>query len=332
VPARDDSAFDPRLVLAALLRDEDEAGAAAEDSGLAAEQLAAWRDRLIEAGLAVLDPAAEESRWVQADLAFDGSASQYQRLVASPLPDRLSAWCREGTATNAWHLHKPPGVRLRLEGDARRLENLLAPLLDDLVVTGAVTGWRFGVYLPETHLFGGPVGMRLAHQFFTADSLAVLAYHHARQQASASLSPAEFSFLLLDGLLARLVADPWERWDVWCRLKWTGRVLDDAGGPAPPGPGAAAWVRAVRSFPGPWPGASRREQAILAEYHQRVLALAETTAAALHQGESAANLRRSLPFWIVFHWNRMLFSIEAQRSLTRAVVAGLDPRGPATGG
>lgn len=319
----------PGLVLAALLRDEDEALTVAERLGVPTGALAAWRNAVIDAGLAVLADRLEPVGWVQVDVI----AVTWAALVAGPLLDRLSEWVDAGVVSNTWFVHKPPGLRLRLEGERERLRSLLSPLLDEIVAAGGATGWRFGFYLPETHLFGGPVGMALAHRFFTADSLAVLGYHRARQERSVRLGPTEFSLLLLDGCLTRLVPDPWERWDVWCRLRWTGRILDQS---APPGAApaklpddAVGWVRAVRSLPGPWPGASRQEQAILYDYLHRIESLADQTRVAIEAGEPVANLRLSLPFWIVFHWNRLGFSPEAQRAITRVVIAGIDPRGPA---
>lgn len=326
-------AYDAALILGVLLRPEDDAARAAESVGLPADAVAAWRAAVVDAALAVLDTSVAPVGWVQVDLALGGTAASCAGVLAGPVADHLTEWTATGQATNAWFLHKPPGVRLRLEGDRRELRSLLAPVLDGLVATGALSGWRFGAYLPEAHLFGGSVGMGLAHRFFTADSLAVLAYERARLERTASLVPAELSFLLLDGCLARLVPDPWERWDVWCRLRWTGRVLDQArtaGSVSSELAGdAVAWVRAVRSFPGPWAGASRAEQVILDDYQRRIEALAESVAEVVRDGDLPVNLRQVLPFWIVFHWNRLSFTLEAQRALTRVVVAALDPRGPA---
>lgn len=312
---------DPRTVLAALLRDEDDAVAAAERLGVPTAALGAWRDAVVGAGLAALADRVEPSGWVQVDLTLAG------QLVDGPLGERLSEWVTSGLAANVWYIHKPPGVRLRLQGDRERLRSEVGAVLDGMVAGGTAAGWRFGDYLPETHLFGGTVGMALAHRFFTADSLAVLAYHRARAERAARLSPVAFSYLLLDGCLTRLVPDPWERWDVWSRLRWTGRVLDHGVAPTLP-EDVVGWVRAVRAFPGPWPGASGAEQAILSDYQDRMDALAVETTDAIAAGEPVANLRRSLPFWIVFHWNRMYFSLEGQRAITRVVVAALDPRGP----
>lgn len=322
---------EPALILAALLRDEDDTVAVAERCGLPPGSLTAWRTIVAHAGLEALRSAATGAGWVQADLTLAAGPARSGRL-AGVLADELEGWVGSGTAVNAWHLHKPPGVRLRVEGRREALRPSVAQVLDGLVADGTLEGWRFGEYLPEAHLFGGGTGMALAHRFFTADSLAVLAWDRARHEGTATLGPAELSFLLVDSWLGRLVPDPWERWDVWCRLRWTGRVLDQARGPGGVGadlsPDAVAWVRAVRSFPGPWPGASRGEQAILDRHQRRMEELASDAAAAVAAGRLPVHLRQVLPFWIVFHWNRMSFTLEAQRALTRVVIAALDPHGP----
>ncbi|HET7488916.1 MAG TPA: thiopeptide-type bacteriocin biosynthesis protein [Acidimicrobiales bacterium] len=320
---------DPALILSVLLRDEDETAALAERRGIPAGALAAWRGAVSDAALAALDGAVAPACWVQADLALPhrpGAAG----VLAGALAERAEDWLASGAASGAWHMQKPPGVRLRVEGDRDTLRAAVAAALDAMVGDGALERWQFGAYLPESHLFGGTAGMALAHRFFTADSLAVLAWERARHDGTATLGPAEFSFLLVDSWLGRLVPDPWERWDVWCRLRWAGRVLDQPGqSPADLAPDAVAWVRGVRALPGPWPGASRGEQAILDRYQRRVDALADEVAAAVAAGTLPVHLRQVLPFWIVFHWNRMSFTLEAQRALTRVVIAALDPRGPA---
>ena len=323
---------EPELIVSALLRDEDDTAAVAERYGLPAGSLAAWRSAVVDAGLQALRAAIPPVGWLQADLTLAGGPGGYGRL-AGTLGGQLDEWLTSGVATNAWHLQKPPGVRLRLEGEREQLRSVLTPVLDGLVSGGTLEHWRFGPYLPESHLFGGAAGMALAHRFFTADSLAVLAWERARHEGTATLGAAELSFVLVDSWLGRLVPDPWERWDVWCRLRWTGRVLDQVRGPggvgADLGPDAVAWVRGVRSFPGPWPGASRGEQAILDRYQRHMDELATSAAAAVAGGRLPVNLRQVLPFWIVFHWNRMSFTLEAQRALTTVVIAALDPRGPA---
>ncbi len=329
-----DAALPPdiQLILATLLRDEDEAAAAAASRGATQDSLLAWRLVLVDAGLVALAERLAPVGWVQAELIGDGSPVQSERLLRGPLLENLQTWVHRGIASNAWYLHKPPGMRLRLEGDVSVLRDLLPPVLDRAVAEGGARGWRYGVYLPESYLFGGSDGTALAHRFFTADSLAVLAYHRARLARRTALGPAEFSLVLLDGLLRRLLDDHWERWDVWCRLESTRRLAPDPP-PQPDSPaGSDDALRAVRSLLERPASAlalvSEEEQAILNAYETRVADLALHVQQVLERGGLMVNVRAVLPFWIVFHWNRVGFGLETQRALAELVVAALDPREP----
>ncbi|MCT7350969.1 methyltransferase, FxLD system [Streptomyces sp. 15-116A] len=100
-------------------------------------------------------------------------------------------------------LRKDAGVRLRTEQPA-------TGLLDQLVADGVITGWTGGIYEPETHAFGGPEGMDVAHDVFCADSPAALA-------ETGTLGARERSVMLLSAMIRGTGLDPFEAGDVYAQ-------------------------------------------------------------------------------------------------------------------
>lgn len=239
--------------------------------------------------------------WRQFDIALDSPEAGGGLLVAlaSALPGALA----RGDVTGAFFMQKPPGIRLRLSGGEREVDEIARAI--------AVPGARFGpgIYEPETWLFDGPAGLRCAHDAFTADTLAVCAYAAAAARGAALAAPAAFSLALCEQLLARLGLDVWEAWDVWMRV-----LILRGGNWQDVVPGGADAAQAIGC------------EAILAEHALRTDRLAEAIAG---QGRNRAfpnGIRRILPFWIVFHWNRMAFDTSTQRALAASVAGSRHPR------
>ncbi|WSI44773.1 methyltransferase, FxLD system (plasmid) [Streptomyces sp. NBC_01340] len=73
-----------------------------------------------------------------------------------------------------------------------------------------ITGWTGGIYEPETHAFGGPEGMEVAHDVFCADSPAALA-------ETGTPGARERSVMLLSAMIREAGLDPFEAGDVYAR-------------------------------------------------------------------------------------------------------------------
>lgn len=73
-----------------------------------------------------------------------------------------------------------------------------------------ITGWTGGIYEPETHAFGGPEGMEVAHDVFCADSPAALA-------ETGIPGARERSVMLLSAMIREAGLDPFEAGDVYAR-------------------------------------------------------------------------------------------------------------------
>ncbi|WP_233359355.1 methyltransferase, FxLD system [Streptomyces sp. GMY02] len=144
--------------------------------------------------------------WWHASVAFPAQSPDAARVLAT------------GLAGRRFHfLRKDAGVRLRTEQP-------VPDLLDQLVADRVVTGWTGGIYEPDTHAFGGPDGMEVAHDVFCADSPAALAQTGAP-------GARELSVMLLSAMIREAGLDPFEAGDVYAR--WAAlRPRHPAPGPA----------------------------------------------------------------------------------------------------
>ncbi|MGC5039935.1 methyltransferase, FxLD system [Streptomyces sp. DT190] len=137
-------------------------------------------------------PIPADRSWWHASVAFPDQSHDAARALATALVGRRFHFLR-----------KDAGVRLRTEQP-------VTDRLDQLVAKKAITGWVGGIYEPETHAFGGPEGMDVAHDVFCADSPAALAETgnpHARER----------SVMLLSAMIRGAGLDPFEAGDVWAR-------------------------------------------------------------------------------------------------------------------
>ncbi|MEU2227032.1 methyltransferase, FxLD system [Streptomyces sp. NPDC018347] len=137
-------------------------------------------------------PIPPDTSWWHASVAFPAPHADAARALATALAGRRFHFLR-----------KDAGVRLRTEQP-------VADLLDQLVADRVITGWTGGIYEPETHAFGGPEGMEVAHDVFCADSPAALA-------ETGTPGPRERSVMLLSAMIRATGLDPFEAGDVWAR-------------------------------------------------------------------------------------------------------------------
>lgn len=100
-------------------------------------------------------------------------------------------------------LRKDAGVRLRTE-------HPVGALLNQLAADRVITAWTGGIYEPETHAFGGPEGMAVAHDVFCADSPAALAQ-------TGTPGARERSVMLLSAMIRAAGLDPFEAGDVYAQ-------------------------------------------------------------------------------------------------------------------
>ncbi|MBN1170630.1 MAG: thiopeptide-type bacteriocin biosynthesis protein [Micromonosporaceae bacterium] len=267
-------------------------------------------ERYRAAGRAALRWQVDDRTWAQINLGFADPATA-ERIMIDHLWPWLRAATAVGTLTSWWYIRKTPWWRLRLQTAASQhaaMHQSIAPILDQLLTQDRITTWSTGVYEPEIHAFGGPEGMAVAHQFFHADSSAILDYLDTGGTPGsqpARLGRREMSMVLCTALLRAAGQDWHEQGDVWQRVTRMRplpadvanqahrtvpavyRLLTLDTGPSSPlrhdhGPlaDAAAWLDA----------AAQTGQAL------------KTTAAA---GTLRRGLRAVLAHHVIFHWNRL---------------------------
>jgi thiopeptide-type bacteriocin biosynthesis protein len=180
--------------------------------------------------------------------------------------------------------------------------------------------------------FGGPEGLALAHEYFTRESVFVFEYQRLRLTTGVGLPAAAMSLVLLHMLLRQVTEDEWELWDVWTKMTLTGRL------PAEPSldPGEPVIARALALRPSLLPllrdderafaRACPEEAAALRRYRQGLPALVQALRRARSEGALAWGLREILPFWIIFHWNRMGFDLLRQQQMALLMAAVLNPK------
>ena len=155
--------------------------------------------------------------WLQVDCSLFHEAPAKPYIPWARLLDAVEAWRAGGLIDRFWFVRKPPGLRLRFQASSRAaaFQSELSTWLLDAEQRNDIRGFRFTVYEPETHRFGGVVGMDLAHTLFDAAATLPLQFH---ANGAAPLRGLEVSIATTTNLLGRCLDDTAEAWDVWCRL------------------------------------------------------------------------------------------------------------------
>ena len=306
------------LVLRSLCTDD--LGGLCERHSIAPEKLAALRDAFVDAGIAAIEALDQTRSWFQVDVRFDALGFQWLLLLGGEFQDHVQRWIERGVVDQFCFVHKPPGARLRFRGERGVLLPELSALFARLVREGAITDWSRAVYDTEAYRFGGRTGMAITHRFFTVESLAVLAFHRERLRGGVTLEPMLFSLLLIDLLLRDVTDDEWERWDVWCRTEAAGRSLPLADQERATALEQSLATREalaglLRDPERTIAGLSSPERRIVETYRNEVPAIARELRRARDRADLSLEMRAILSSWIVFHWNRMAFSLDDQRAI-----------------
>ena len=286
---------------------------AAAEARLEPAFLASMLEVFTDAGYRAVDDVTAHRTWWQVDVEFD---PHRDHAAASTLTALIEKARTDGLVSRWWFLHKHPGWRLRL--DPARLETRLrlATALDTLVETGALRGWRTGIYEAETAAFGGPTGMDIAHELFCADS------HHIRHlpaEADLPLGRKQLSLMLCTELMRSAGLEPFEHGDVWdlvCGLRPLPEDVNPAridtmltstqtllGADTAPD-GAMFGPSGALSAHTPWAGSFSTAGARLGR--------------ARAEGDLRRGIRAVLAYHVIFHWNRLALGTGAQAALARA--------------
>lgn len=266
--------------------------------------------------LPAADPEPSQA-WGQADITFTTWADA-PRIVHEHLRPGLldGSW---------WFIRKHPTWRLR---HRHAIPDALARRLDALTATGTLQGWHHAIYEPETHAFGGPAAMNIAHDLFCNDSTTALALTQPGTTPAAGRH-AEVSILAISRLLRAARLEPYEQGDVWARVA---HLRPDPSASPPPDAAihTAAMQRLVTLDTGPASPLLRdRPLAPLAGWLAAFTTTGERLADLAHIGELHRGVRGVLAYHVLHHWNRLAIPACHQARLARLARDSLLP--PDTG-
>jgi thiopeptide-type bacteriocin biosynthesis protein len=257
-------------------------------------------------------PPQPETPWQQVTVEFTNYTNAEQITT-----DRLQPLMNT-VAESWWFIRKAPCWRLRYlpeqpnaDADVR---GTVSETLKDLQEEGGITSWTETIYEPEIHAFGGTSGMTVAHELFHHDSRHILD-HPARHGDLRR----EHTILLCSVLLRAAGQDWYEQGDVWARAA-TSRPLP----PQTPSDRSRALVSALQRLmtvdagprsPLTEPGGQLQHLAAwITAFHDAGQALGSLA----RHGELTRGLRAVLAHHLIFHWNRLGVSYEAQSLLAHA--------------
>lgn len=214
-----------------------------------------------------------------------------------------------------WYIRKHPHWRLR-----HRLHDPdhVHRHLDTLTTAGVLRGWHTSTYEPETHAFGGPGAMSVAHELFCHDTTAALALTRPDTPVAGGRR-TEVSVLAISRMLRAATLEPYEQGDVWARVAdLRGSPPTHTGRPHAPYGGATSVRRLLTLDTGPTSpliidGPLTPLSTWLDAYTtagRRLADLART--GGLHRG-----LRAVLAYHVLFHWNRLAIPADQQDTLAR---------------
>ncbi|WP_369165031.1 thiopeptide-type bacteriocin biosynthesis protein [Streptomyces sp. AFD10] len=285
----------------------------AHAAGTGAAQLSEAIERYKEAGRAALD--AEPPGWHQVNIRFADYPSADRTFRAYLMPA-----LREGPVGIWWFVRKHPHWRLRFHPaqnaspeDALRH---VTEALDSSVSWSVTTKWTSTPYEPEAIAFGGPAGVPLAHELFHADSVGVLDYLAvAADGRTRTLDVKAMSLVAMTWMMRAAGLEFGEQGDVWGRVEERRPLAEDVS-PEQVSSMVAPMRRLLLTDARPLldAGDLARVRPWIEALEQGGKALTDAT----DSGSIGLGKRGILARHVLFHWNRMGFTLRQQSIWTRA--------------
>lgn len=277
--------------------------------------------------------ASAPDRWLQIAVATEDSAAD---LLTGPLATRVEDWLARGAIQDFFFMRKSPGIRLRFF-----CRDLTAQFQEDVFVffeaervRGAITSYAPGVYDSEIYQFGGVAGLELMHQHATYDSLVALRLLQREKSGVLKADLPFCSLLFVNDLIRRVVEGRWEAWDVWENMRLAGRVIEDADiDPVDLQELKEATDQRRDLLLGTLTSADDlcarldpEERDIAMKYFSGNSEWADRCHEVIARGELFYGIRKILPFYIAFHWNRLGFDLDEQCTLVFQMRRILNPK------
>ncbi|NEA27656.1 methyltransferase, FxLD system [Actinomadura bangladeshensis] len=229
-------------------------------------------------------------------------------------------------------IRKAPSWRVRYLPADDSVRTYFTDVLNRATSENRLSGWRTGIYEPESVAFGGEAGMRVAHELFHHDSRHVLT-HLARPPASRTLGCRELGVLLCSVLMRAAGQDWYEQGDVWRRVARQRPIQLDRS----PSPQLRTAVRKLMTVD-VGPGSDLVSGGPLADIAPWILVFEQAgqqLAELAGRGALERGLRAVLTHHVIFQWNRLGLPYTDQHTLallTSEVVMGILHDGASTPG
>lgn len=257
-----------------------------------------------------------ERQWAQLDVTVrnrstaDEILSRALRLSLSRSPE-----------AQFFFMRKPPGLRLRWswrKSEFSRKHSRAAFFGRSLRADGLASAATFTCYEPETFAFGGPEGMSAFHSHFDADSRVIIRHLKLQRRGLARLSKELLSVAAFNDLLSRIVQQPEEIWDVWCRVAVLNGcehlIASDEHRPSAP----------YILLSGLLPVAHRAERALIQAYEKANSILSRRIGYLRRSGRFLSGTRHALSLLIQFHYNRLALDVESRRRIVTINLGATD--------
>jgi thiopeptide-type bacteriocin biosynthesis protein len=274
------------------------------------------------------EPTPDAGAWRQVNVAFPAWATAEQTALDHLVP-LMTAAETDGLIDSWFFLRKTPCWRVRYQPVSddpahaeTQLLNRLSPLAHKRII-GAAT---VVIYEPETHAFGGPAGMAIAHRLFHLDSRHLLTHLTRAQHRPEGRHRRELSVLLCTALLRGAGLDWYEQGDVWARV-----AVHREPPALPPADRLDQLQADLRRLIGADPTHLTLEtspQAFLDGWAEAFTAAGRDLAALATAGRLHRGLRAILAHKIIFAWNRHGLPARTQTILAntaKIAVFGPDP-------
>ena len=284
-----------------------------------------YLDAFIRGGGDAVEALVRRGPWVQVSVSTPFDDALAHRLQAH-VRQFVGALFSEALIENFFFMFKPPGLRLRFEatGAVLALTSLIKSQVSSWRAEGLVDMELYGVYEPESSLFGGARSMGHVHALFTLDSLVWLEYHsYLATRRDTDIDAWSVSFTILRSLFDGLGIVGWEDLGVWEHIiERTGRQLPTDVATLPDysslesavlnaWEGDMDWISQV--------GPRLRQDSVLATCHDSIRAAAARWKADYFDSANAwIGPRQAAAYFTIFHWNRGRFSGPQQ-----ALIAGI---------
>jgi protein-L-isoaspartate(D-aspartate) O-methyltransferase len=219
-----------------------------------------------------------------------------------------------------WFIRKHPRWRLRHQPDEPAL---LPRRLATLSAEGVICGWYTSIYEPETHAFGGPVAMTVAHEQFCRDSPTALALTLPTPPATGGR--AELSILAINRMLRAAALEPYEQGDVWALLAELRHGAEHAGSNGAALGAPAALRRLLTLDTGATSTLMNGPLTPLRGWLDAFTATGHRLAHLARTGQLTRGLRAVLAYHVLFHWNRIDLPTAHQETLARLARDNLIP-------